>query len=51
MSPSGVRNQKTLLGLFTNEPEVVDEAMGHVRTQRRDWRIGRATAIGARLSS
>jgi hypothetical protein len=42
-SPNSVRNEKTLLGLFTDEPEIVDEAMEHVRTQRRDWRIRPAT--------
>jgi hypothetical protein len=30
---------KSLLGLFADDPDVVDEAMGHVRNHRRDWRI------------
>jgi hypothetical protein len=30
---------KGLLGLFAEEPEVVDEAMGHVRAHRPTWRI------------
>lgn len=34
---------KSLLGLFANEPEVVDEAMGYVRAHRQNWRIRPAT--------
>jgi hypothetical protein len=30
---------KSLLGLFADEPEVVDEAMGYVRAHRSNWRI------------
>jgi hypothetical protein len=30
---------KSLLGLFADEPEVVDEAMGYVRASRPNWRI------------
>jgi hypothetical protein len=33
------RATKSLLGLFANEPEVVDEAMGHVLALRRNWRV------------
>jgi hypothetical protein len=36
---SAPRAAKSLLGLFADEPEVVDEAMGHVRTLRQNWRI------------
>jgi hypothetical protein len=34
---------KSLLGLFADEPEVVDEAMGHVQSLRQNWRIRPAT--------
>jgi hypothetical protein len=37
--PSGAGAGKSLLGLFASEPEVVDEAMGHVRAHRQNWRI------------
>jgi hypothetical protein len=37
------RGTKSLLGLFANEPEIVDEAMGHVRALRQNWRIRPAT--------
>jgi hypothetical protein len=37
--PSGRHGEKSLLGLFANEPEVVDEAMGYVRAHRQHWRI------------
>lgn len=30
----------SLLGLIADEPEVVDEAMAYVRSQRRDRRVG-----------
>ena len=30
---------KSLLGLFADEPEVVDEAMGHIQAHRPNWRI------------
>jgi hypothetical protein len=30
---------KSLLGLFADEPEVVDEAMGHIRAHGSNWRI------------
>jgi hypothetical protein len=33
------RSERSLLGLFADEPEVVDEAMVHVRTHRQNWRI------------
>ena len=33
------RGAKSLLGLFADEPEVVDEAMVHVRAMRQNWRI------------
>lgn len=28
-----------LIGLFADEPEVVDEAMEHVRERRKSWRM------------
>jgi hypothetical protein len=31
------RGGASLLGLFKDEPEIVDEAMGHVRDLRRKW--------------
>ena len=34
---------KSLLGLFADEPEVVDEAMGHVRALRQNRHIRPAT--------
>lgn len=34
---------KSLLGLFANEPEVVDEAMVHVHERRKRWRMRPAT--------
>jgi hypothetical protein len=37
--PSGASTAKSLLGLFANEPEVVDEAMGYIRAHRQHWRI------------
>lgn len=37
--PNGAGAEKSLLGLFAAEPEVVDEAMGHVRAHRQKWRI------------
>lgn len=37
------RPARSLLGLFADEPEVVDEAMGHVRALRQNWRIRPAT--------
>ncbi len=36
---NGTRAEKRLLGLFAGEPEVVDEAMSHVRAHRQKWRI------------
>jgi hypothetical protein len=38
-APSG----KSLLGLFANEPDIVDEAMLHVRERRTRWRMRPAT--------
>jgi hypothetical protein len=35
----GPREAKSLLGLFADEPEVVDEAMSHVQALRQNWRI------------
>ena len=35
--------EKSLLGLFADEPEVVDEAMVHVRERRKSWRMRPAT--------
>ncbi|HVH46713.1 MAG TPA: hypothetical protein VM925_30435 [Labilithrix sp.] len=35
--------RKSLLGLFADEPEVVDEAMTHVRERRTSWRMRPAT--------
>jgi hypothetical protein len=32
------RSERSLLGLFADEPEVVDEAMVHVRTHRQNGR-------------
>jgi len=37
--PQKTRNERNLLGLFADEPEVVDEAMTHVRAHRQNWRI------------
>jgi hypothetical protein len=37
------RAAKSLLGLFADEPEVVDEAMEHVMALRQNWRIRPAT--------
>jgi hypothetical protein len=34
-APAGA---KSLLGLFADEPEIVDEAMGYVRALRHNWR-------------
>jgi hypothetical protein len=36
-------NNKSLLGLFADEPEVVDEAMRHVQVLRGNWRMRPAT--------
>jgi hypothetical protein len=33
----GSRGGASLLGLFKDEPEIVDEAMGHVHELRRKW--------------
>jgi hypothetical protein len=33
----GSRGGASLLGLFKDQPEIVDEAMGHVRELRRKW--------------
>ncbi len=38
--PAQMANDASLLGLFANEPEVVDEAMAHVRALRKKWGIG-----------
>jgi hypothetical protein len=35
---NGTSAEKGLLGLFANEPEIVDEAMEHVRERRKNWR-------------
>ena len=35
---NGAKGEKSLLGLFADEPEVVDEAMEHVRERRKNWR-------------
>ena len=39
------RSGTSLLGLFKDEPLIVDEAMGHVRELRQRWR-SRATQSG-----
>ena len=36
---NGAEGEKSLLGLFADEPEVVDEAMEHVRERRKNWRM------------
>ncbi len=36
-------NEKNLLGLFSDEPEVVDEAMAYVGERRKTWRMRPAT--------
>jgi hypothetical protein len=38
--PALPASDASLLGLFANEPEVVDEAMAHVRALRKEWGIG-----------
>lgn len=34
---------RSLLGLFADEPEIVDEAMAHVHERRKRWRMRPAT--------
>ena len=41
--PAHGKGKKGLLGLFADQPEVVDEAMSYVRAHRQNWRIRPAT--------
>jgi hypothetical protein len=37
--PSNESSERGLLGLFEEEPEVVDDAMEYIRSHRQNWRI------------
>jgi hypothetical protein len=41
--PRDASGERSLLGLFADEPEIVDEAMEYVLAQRQTWRIRPAT--------
>jgi hypothetical protein len=41
--PRDASGEKSLLGLFADEPEIIDEAMAYVRAHRQNWRIRPAT--------
>jgi hypothetical protein len=36
-------DEKSMLGLFAEDAEIVDEAMAYVRKRRKSWRIRPAT--------